>query len=112
MTVLLGLSMISHIIMRKSMGDLLGYYVIHMSNICKVKPALNAKNNCVKKYGKWVCDELMNSPKNASYYKTELLLELARKKTQGLSILKCRLFKSLVGKMLLGLLYKPIKDLK
>ena len=54
----------------------------------------------------------MNSPKNASYYKTELLLELARKKTQGLSILKCRLFKSLVGKMLLGLLYKPIKDLK
>ena len=83
-----------------------------MSNICKVKPALNAKNNCVKKYGKWVCDELMNSPKNASYYKTELLLELARKKTQGLSILKCRLFKSLVGKMLLGLLYKPIKDLK
>ena len=83
--------------LKASMGDLLGYYVIHWANICKVKPALNAKNNCVKKYGKQVCGELMNSPKNASYYKTELLLELARKKTQGLSILKCRLLKSLVG---------------
>ena len=41
--------------LKASMGDLFAYYVIHWANICKVKPALNAKNNCVKKWkvGLW-----------------------------------------------------------